>query len=340
MIICNLQLLRIIAALSVVYLHILSSAGFNLPHGFGSFGVDVFFVISGFTISYAQKAGPVKFFLRRVIRIVPFYWMATIGTFLVAYIFPHLVQSNDANWRNLLCSLCFIPYVNKVGNMEPMLPLGWFLNYLMYFYLLFTISLRITVRFAPILCSGLMISIALVIHLILPDNQSASMYSSPIIFEFIYGVLAYYLVQSVQRSDLKYGSIQWIKPLLCLAIISVALFLPYQELTSYMNRSFRAGIPSLFLVLSVVLLETVYGVALRGKVVSLLAESSYILYLFHPFVVYGFIRLLLPPASDMSMTVIGLTIVFLLTIATIVAVIMHVILERPILSALRRWTTS
>lgn len=340
MIIYNLQFLRIIAALSVVYLHILSTAGFNLPNGFGSFGVDIFFVISGFTISYAQKAGPVKFFLRRVIRIVPFYWIATIGTFLVAYIYPHLVQSNDANWRNLLYSLCFIPYVNKVGNMEPMLPLGWFLNYLMYFYLLFTLSLRITVRFAPVLCSGLIIFIALAIRFIFPDNQSALMYASPIILEFIYGVLAYYLVQSVERSDVKYGSIQWIKPLLCFAIISVVLFLPYQELVINMDRSFRAGIPSLILVISVVLLETLYDVAARGRVISLLGESSYFIYLFHPFIIYGFIRLLLPPASDMSTMVIGVTIVFLLTIATSVAVIMHVILERPILSLLRRWITS
>ena len=340
MVIYNLQFLRIIAALSLVYLHILSRAGLNLPNGFGNFGVDIFFVMSGFTIFYAQKAGPMKFFLRRVIRIVPFYWIATIGTFLVAYISLHLVQSSDASWRNLFYSLCFIPYVNKVGKLEPILGLGWYLNYLMYFYLLFTLSLRITVRFAPILCSGLMIFIATAIHFVFPDNQPALFYSSPIIFEFIYGVLAYYLVQSVQRSNLKYGSVQWIKPLLCVAIISVALFLPYQELAINIDRSLRAGIPSLILVISVVLLETLYGVALRGRVVSLLGDSSYILYLIHPFIVYGVIRLLLPPASDMSTTVIGLTIVFLLTIATIVAVIMHVTLERPILSVLRRWTTT
>ena len=88
------------------------------------------------------------------------------------------------------------------------------------------------------------------------------------------------------------------------------------------------------------LLEKLYGVAAPGRVVSLLGDSSYILYLIHPFIVYGIIRLLLPPVSDMSTTVIGLIIFFLLTIATIMAVIMHVILKRPVLSVLRRWTTN
>src|SRR5262245_22345870 len=48
----NLHLLRVIAALGVVYFHTTSVAGLKLDWDVGSRGVDVFFVISGFIIAY------------------------------------------------------------------------------------------------------------------------------------------------------------------------------------------------------------------------------------------------------------------------------------------------
>ena len=47
----NLQLLRAIAALAVVYYHTTSQAGLNLPVSVGAHGVDLFFVICGFIIA-------------------------------------------------------------------------------------------------------------------------------------------------------------------------------------------------------------------------------------------------------------------------------------------------
>ena len=71
----NLQLLRALAALAVVYFHVTSEAGLGLPVNIGAHGVDVFFVISGFIIAYIGARSPDGFLLRRLIRIVPFYWL-------------------------------------------------------------------------------------------------------------------------------------------------------------------------------------------------------------------------------------------------------------------------
>jgi len=111
--------------------------------------VDVFFVVSGFTIAYVGNIPARDFILRRLIRIIPLYWVASIGTYLVAKMEPSMVQSNSADISDLLYSLFFIPHVNKVGDIAPILALGWTLNYEMYFYFLFAIALTFSIKWAP-----------------------------------------------------------------------------------------------------------------------------------------------------------------------------------------------
>src|SRR6185369_8232476 len=100
----NLHLLRVIAALGVVYFHITSVAGLKLDWDVGSRGVDVFFVISGFIIAYIGTSKPEQFFVRRLIRVVPFYWAATLVVFAMVMRFPELFHTTTANVRHLLAS--------------------------------------------------------------------------------------------------------------------------------------------------------------------------------------------------------------------------------------------
>src|SRR6195952_1473991 len=84
----NLHLLRVIAALGVVYFHTTSEAGLKLDWDVGSRGVDVFFVISGFIIAFIGTSKPEQFFRRRLIRVVPFYWAATLFVFAMVVVSP------------------------------------------------------------------------------------------------------------------------------------------------------------------------------------------------------------------------------------------------------------
>lgn len=91
-------------------------------------GVDVFFVISGFIISRISKPKPHIFIAERFLRIAPLYWSATL--FLFALSLTPLADTHSS----LLTSLLFI-------NPEPVLHVGWTLNYEMAFYLIMTIGM-------------------------------------------------------------------------------------------------------------------------------------------------------------------------------------------------------
>ena len=329
----NLQLLRALAALAVVYLHVVSDAGLNLGIGVGNYGVDVFFVISGFTISYVGQMPAGAFMLRRVIRIVPLYWGATLGAYAVAWLVPGSLQSASADVRHLMYSLFFLPYPNKLGQLLPTLALGWTLNYEMYFYLLFGVALLFTIRWAPILASAFMALLAATVWLSGTTSEAVLFYAKPIIVEFALGILVYYLAQSerVKRLVLARPSqAKWV--LIALGAVS-AVALPLQELYQC-ERALGAGPPAFVLVLVVILLERQLHITVKQRWVIMLGDASYVLYLIHPYILYGLIRMLLDP-SHMGTVSLALGVVLLPLAATLAAVAIHLVLERPVLTYLR-----
>ena len=95
----NIQALRAVAALMVVVVHAYAVESTYLPgrpwttpfHVLGTYGVDLFFVISG-TVMVASTAGwfgkpgsPLRFLTRRATRIYPPYWIVS-ALVLVAFL--------------------------------------------------------------------------------------------------------------------------------------------------------------------------------------------------------------------------------------------------------------
>jgi exopolysaccharide production protein ExoZ len=150
----HIQALRGIAASLVVIDHAL---GPLVEHGIlspwfdpvrfsiGGLGVYTFFVISGFIMismsydDFGYVGKSISFTERRIVRIVPTYW---IGTFLAFALYEMLPLSRHPSFLNLFESLTFIPYsVDPAIDMEPVLGQGWTLNYEMFFYTLFAVAL-------------------------------------------------------------------------------------------------------------------------------------------------------------------------------------------------------
>jgi len=96
----SIQYLRGCAALMVVFHHLglqLRRVGYEgYWPSFLSSGVDLFFVISGFIMWITTKRGitTLAFFRRRVIRIVPLYWLLTTFVLVILNAFPRMMHND------------------------------------------------------------------------------------------------------------------------------------------------------------------------------------------------------------------------------------------------------
>jgi glycosyltransferase involved in cell wall biosynthesis/peptidoglycan/LPS O-acetylase OafA/YrhL len=155
-----LQTARAIAAWLVVTDHALLELSRNAPDSqithlawsLGGVGVYLFFVISGFVMvhisweSFGKRAASADFLLRRIIRIVPLYWLATFAAFASHKVLA--THGAHAGWMDLAYSLTFIPYLSGEDGWYPILPAGWTLNYEMTFYVVFALGLTLPRKLA------------------------------------------------------------------------------------------------------------------------------------------------------------------------------------------------
>ncbi len=219
--IAQIQYLRGIAAMAVVLGHITLAqsqifADFApvLPVITGFWGVDLFFVISGFIIIHitadlpAGSAEAISFFKQRLIRIVPAYWFYTLLSVVISVVAGLAVYSLG----DVVKSLLFI----KAG--WPVLMVGWTLTYEMLFYMLFGFFVLIfdqKKRMAAVmLCLA-----SLALFGAMTDDKKGLLqyYANPIILEFIAGmVIGFFYSES---SEMKSA------PLLAMILGSLAILI-------------------------------------------------------------------------------------------------------------------
>src|SRR5689334_19470644 len=138
----SVQYLRALAATLVVFIHAGQFPGFEnaLDTTVGHVGVDIFFVISGFVMAVTAGTSDYpagRFFIKRLIRIIPIYWFLTIITAGLLVSAPSLFRDNIFTWTHFLFSLLFIPHLSPVGGYSPLIKIGWTLNFEMFFYVVF-----------------------------------------------------------------------------------------------------------------------------------------------------------------------------------------------------------
>lgn len=274
----SLQILRAIAATTVVYFHIGA-----IPK-FGSFGVDIFFVISGFVMAMVISNGQdsYTFAVSRLTRIIPLYWILTTFVLLLASIKPELFNSTTANLTNYLKSIFFIPYFKENGALNPMLPVGWTLNYEMFFYLCIWISIIASRKYYLLVTTLLLASVYLWFGKHTSNLAASQFFHSELLFEFIFGMLAFeaYRINFARK---KYKSL-----LIFLAAGSYTAMAIIETSEFEANRVLIYGIPSVTLVLSLTHLEYLFSNNnLITKILTTIGDGSYATYLSHFYVVEG-----------------------------------------------------
>lgn len=186
----SIQALRGTAALFVVLEHI---RFLNC----GAFGVDIFFCISGFMMMLSTHKDTTHFLIRRLIRVVPLYYIMTLGTFALLLVFPDMFAQTKADPVFLVKSLLFIPFDIGDGALQPLMRIGWTLNCEVFFYLLFFIALHISHKYRGLICSGLILAPVAAAWITGTNFAPLSFYGNPVMLEFILGILIYYAARGI-----------------------------------------------------------------------------------------------------------------------------------------------
>ena len=321
----SIQLLRAVAAMSVVFFHMET-----VPQ-LGIFGVDIFFVISGFVMAMvtSQNTAPGAFLLSRIIRIVPLYWILTTALAVVILVEPTLILSTTFNLVNYLKSLFFIPYFKESGLLQPFLFVGWTLNYEMLFYLCMTTGLLVSKRWHIQITVALLLMLYLIFGRFGTSPLLLEFFGNLKLFEFVIGIAAYFSCQS-----------QWIRrasPGLLVAICIASLGgMSYLEVAyPDIDDLFRFGIPSFFLVVAAVQLEPLARTGGLRWIATAIGDSSYAIYLSHAYVIALMLRVLLKQGEWLKSHYV-VAVLIAMAVSAIVGRLIYIGVDKPMHAYLKQ----
>ena len=330
----GIQALRFVAALLVVVTHTIFYAHERLdpsfaPWSYGSVGVDVFFVISGFVMMHAVRSMPASadawktFARRRLERIVPLYWIATTLKVVSLFVVPSAVLHATLEPVNVVASYVFVPTRNAEGNIEPVLGVGWTLVFEVAFYALVALCLAARVQVLPVVAVVLTTCAALW-WAFDPGRPPWAVYFDPIVLFFLIGmVIAEFSLPGRRR---------WLWTTWALALVALIAVL----VAPGVDGSFERNAPARFASVTALVATTVLaeghlrrmtpGWLLTGGV------ASYALYLFHPMIAPAVPELFARLGWTNGWLSVGVSVP--LAVASSIAIHRHV--ERPIAAALMR----
>ncbi|SPJ16831.1 putative Exopolysaccharide production protein ExoZ [Burkholderiales bacterium] len=245
-------------------------------------GVDLFFVISGFVMTYtAAKHAYTQwgFLRRRLARIVPMYWLMTALTAVIAIAAPGILRTTRFSPDSFIRSLLFLP-----GDSPPLLHLGWTLNYEMFFYVGFTIFLGLSSWPRIVALATLFVGLVAIVEFFHPTFDALVFYGNPVTFEFLFGCLigAAYLDRRLARVPLGAS--------LVLLVLGLGLMvLGGINDDALLHRAALRGIPAAIVAFSILSIEQ--GIPFRNRWLHKLGDATFSIYLTHIFVVMGLRRL-------------------------------------------------
>jgi exopolysaccharide production protein ExoZ len=331
----GIQYLRGIAALMVVFHHAILYVT-TTRSGVGATGVDIFFVISGFIMAHTCARGPRAgesrgfasggFLLKRCIRLIPLYWLATAISWRPELL--HGVWSLD-----MVKDLLFVPrfFAPDIPRIWPKLIPGWTINCEMFFYLLFAVAvffsrnpLRLVLIFLCVLSAAG--------FLLQPASAPAQLYTWSVFLEFAFGILLYLL----HRRWTVHAPIAIRLAVLAAAAGALAYAARNNAYEYSQYRFLLYGVPALFIVWTGLQVSNTRELPL----LKLLGDASYSVYLFHATVgirlaIHLLAVLRIAPTNWFSAAA---ALAIFMTMSAGIGIAIYWFVERPVLDRLRHWS--
>ncbi|MGG5194217.1 acyltransferase family protein [Citrobacter sp. S5] len=291
----SIQILRGIAALFVVCFHFRYAVNDiyaqkdigNRLFEFGSFGVDLFFIISGFIMAMSARKNEnlSEFFIKRFFRIYPLYFVV-----LTLYI---LLSFNEYSFPQIIKSYLLVP-IDYKSEMPyygySIMAIAWTLTYEFWFYFIFGISKKLSYKNKFIISSVILSAPVIFVNGINIDAFHANyvlnwgvfnniqFITNPVVYNFILGILSFNICVFVSKHK------ELLRPVLSLVL---PLLLLYGVIGVVSIRGMGHGINQwgwycFIIVTSIVISEMYFKDIYANSKMVYLGEISFSIYLIHP----------------------------------------------------------
>ncbi|MBQ9375118.1 MAG: acyltransferase [Ruminococcus sp.] len=148
----GIQILRIIACLAVFFCHFgqrlkLGRFSANLLNfsQLGRYGVELFFVVSGYLVCFSLLNGKsaIQFYKKRIIRILPLYYFSILVFFITESFVFRDVPKDDMHLGWLRYIFCLNGIVPSEGYFWSNIGITWTIPVFLMFYILAPFFIRI-----------------------------------------------------------------------------------------------------------------------------------------------------------------------------------------------------
>ena len=323
----NLQILRAFAAINVVLFHIIQTAAsysmntswLNLLVGWGANGVDLFFVISGFVMFHTQhyqSSKPVLFFIKRLIRIVPLYWLLTLFVCVLYLLLPNMFRDMQISGGWAFSSFAFVSLL--FFDKQPVVYVGWTLELEVLFYLAFALALMVKTSRTQLI----LLSIAFVFSLMLSKHL--------IMMEFLFGICAAYIYHYHRLYSGKGWLLFSFGSILLLLTLQPQFRMLSEDLG--MQRVVFWGIPAFCVVLGLSLIRQ-----FSCRWLEYLGDASYSIYLVQMLSIPVFYKLASQILHTLNSDLLAL---YCLIFSVLCGAFVHSLIEKPLTLRCQRMITN
>ena len=297
-------------------------------------GVDIFFVISGFIMYFIAadqfgKPGAASSFMRkRLMRLVPPYWLFTSLALLAMAVVPSQMAVNRAPLANVIGSYLFVPTGNAAGQMFPVLILGWTLNFEMLFYGIFAAGLLLPKRYGLVLIAFILLALSLAGFANAAQGAGPlGFWCNPIVLEFLFGIGIAMLRRTGLRLDMGAAGL-----VIGLGLGSLVAMHGLGVTGAFWAWRFVwAGLPAAILVGGAALMPPLANPGPLMRFIVLGGDASFALYLSHPFVL-SLLAMVVARTGGMAPQIYVAT-GFVCCLGA--AIVLHIFGERPLHDHLR-----